>query len=41
MVRDAVGALNERDVDRYVACCTDDVELHPPTVGLEAAGLSE
>jgi ketosteroid isomerase-like protein len=35
MVREAVAALNHRDVDRYLACCTDDVQLLPPTVAVE------
>jgi ketosteroid isomerase-like protein len=31
-VRHAVVALNERDVDGYLACCADHVELVPATV---------
>jgi ketosteroid isomerase-like protein len=27
-VKRAVAALNERDIDAYLGCCTDDVELH-------------
>ncbi len=30
VVRRAVAALNARDVDAYLACCTEDVELHTP-----------
>lgn len=30
LVRRAVAALNARDLDGYLACCTDDVELHTP-----------
>ncbi|HEX3433734.1 MAG TPA: nuclear transport factor 2 family protein [Solirubrobacteraceae bacterium] len=30
IVRRAVAALNARDVDGYLACCTEDVELHTP-----------
>lgn len=33
-VRNVVVALNERDVDRYIACCTDDVELVPATAAI-------
>jgi ketosteroid isomerase-like protein len=33
-VRNVVVALNERDVDGYLACCTDDVELVPATVAV-------
>ena len=34
-VRRVVTALNERDVDGYLSCCTDDVELVPATVAIE------
>jgi hypothetical protein len=30
VVRRAVAALNARDLDGYLACCTDDLELHTP-----------
>jgi ketosteroid isomerase-like protein len=30
VVRRAVAALNSRDLDGYLACCTEDVELHTP-----------
>ena len=33
-VRSVVGALNDRDVDGYLACCTDDVELVPATAAI-------
>ena len=33
-VRNVVVALNERDVDGYLACCTDDVELVPATAAI-------
>jgi ketosteroid isomerase-like protein len=33
-VRNIVVALNERDVDGYIACCTDDVELVPATAAI-------
>src|SRR5579862_3979776 len=32
VVRRAVAALNARDLDGYLACCTPDVELHIPEV---------
>jgi len=34
VVRNVVLALNERDVEGYLACCTDDVELVPATAAL-------
>jgi ketosteroid isomerase-like protein len=30
VVERAIAALNERDLDRYLACCTEDVELRTP-----------
>jgi ketosteroid isomerase-like protein len=30
-----VAALNKRDVDQYLACCTDNVELVPATGAIE------
>src|SRR5215208_820001 len=30
LVRRAVAAVNARDIDRYLACCTKDVELRTP-----------
>src|SRR5215212_9131728 len=30
LVRRAVAAVNARDIDRYLACCTEDVELRTP-----------
>ena len=30
VVERAVAAVNERDIDRYLACCTEDVELRTP-----------
>ena len=29
--------MNQRDVDRYLTCCTDDIELRPPTGAIEGA----
>jgi ketosteroid isomerase-like protein len=36
-VREAVDAMNARDIDRYLTCCTDDVQLLPPTSAIEGA----
>jgi ketosteroid isomerase-like protein len=36
-VQRALDAMNHRDVDRYLTCCTDDVELRPPTSAIEGA----
>ena len=35
--RRCLDALNRRDVDGYLACCTDDVELRTALVALEGA----
>jgi len=35
IVREVLVALNRRDVDGYLACCTDDVELFPATAPVE------
>src|SRR3954453_20227636 len=37
IVRRAVAAVNQRDVDGYLACCTDDVQLTTPTVEVGGA----
>jgi ketosteroid isomerase-like protein len=37
VVRCAVAALNARDVDGYLACCTDDVELYTPLAAFVGA----
>jgi hypothetical protein len=37
VVRRAIAAVNERDVDGYLACCTEDVELCTPFA--EVTGL--
>jgi ketosteroid isomerase-like protein len=34
-VRKVLVALNKRDADGYLACCTDDVELVPATAAIE------
>jgi hypothetical protein len=31
MIEQAVAAINERDVEAYLACCTEDVQLITPT----------
>jgi ketosteroid isomerase-like protein len=28
VVKRAIAAVNERDIDGYLACCTEDIELH-------------
>lgn len=35
----AVAALNDRDVDTYLACCVEDVELRTPVTPIEGAYL--
>jgi hypothetical protein len=35
VVRRAVDAINRRDIDAYLACCTEDVELVLPNAPLE------
>lgn len=39
LVERVLVALNERDVDGYVACCTDDFELVPVTVEISGTYL--
>jgi hypothetical protein len=29
-VKNAISAVNERDVEAYLACCTDDIQLYTP-----------
>jgi ketosteroid isomerase-like protein len=38
-VKRAVGALNERDIERYLGCCTEDIELRTPLA--EVGGVYE
>jgi ketosteroid isomerase-like protein len=38
-VRQAVAAVNERDIDRYLAGCTEDIELLTPLGAI--GGISE
>jgi ketosteroid isomerase-like protein len=39
IVERAVAAVNTRDVEAYLACCTEDIELHTPVVAV--AGVYE
>jgi ketosteroid isomerase-like protein len=34
LIERAVAALNTRDLDAYLACCTEDMELHTPLAEL-------
>jgi ketosteroid isomerase-like protein len=36
-VERAVDAVNKRDIDTYLDCCTDDVELRTPLTPIEGA----
>ncbi len=40
-VRRVVDAVNDRDVERYLAGCTEDVELFNPLSALEGAYVGE
>src|SRR5436190_23273095 len=37
VVKRAVSAVNERDIDRYLACCTENVELQTPLAAVGGA----
>jgi ketosteroid isomerase-like protein len=37
-VRRAIAAINTRDIDAYLACCTENVELLLPMVGAQYLG---
>jgi len=39
-VERAVAAINARDIDAYLACCTENVELLLPMVGAEYLGAN-
>ena len=39
IVKRAIAAVNERDVDRYLSCCTKDIQLRTPWAGV--AGVYE
>ena len=30
VVKRAISAINERDIDGYLACCTEDIQLKTP-----------
>jgi hypothetical protein len=34
-VERVIAALNERDIDRYLSCCTDDIQLQTPWAEVE------
>ena len=34
-VREVISAVNERDADRYLAHCTEDIQLHSPLSAVE------
>jgi ketosteroid isomerase-like protein len=36
LVERAVAAVNERDIDGYLACCTEDIELRTPLAPIGA-----
>ena len=38
IVRRAIAAINARDIDAYLACCTENVELLLPMAGAEYLG---
>src|SRR5215217_257149 len=35
VVEHAIAAINERDTDRYLARCTEDIQLQPPWTAVE------
>src|SRR5512133_2752394 len=37
VVRQVIEAINRRDIDAYLACCTEDVQLITPVVGVSGA----
>jgi ketosteroid isomerase-like protein len=38
ITRRAIAAINARDIDAYLACCTENVELLMPVVGSQYLG---
>jgi ketosteroid isomerase-like protein len=34
LIERAVAAVNTRDVEAYLACCTEDIELHTPVAAV-------
>jgi len=41
VVERLIAALNAGDVDQYLALCTPDVEIVPPTASIEGVGRGE
>jgi ketosteroid isomerase-like protein len=37
VVERAIAAINERDLESYLACCTEDIQLHTPITAIEGA----
>jgi hypothetical protein len=37
IVKRAIAAVNERDIDGYLACCTEDVEVTTPLAPIKGA----
>jgi hypothetical protein len=37
VVERLIAAVNERDIDGYLACCTEDIRLHTPWAPVEGA----
>jgi ketosteroid isomerase-like protein len=37
LVKKAISAVNRRDLDAYLDCCTDDIELHTPVAPFAGA----
>jgi hypothetical protein len=37
VVERVIAAFNERDIDQYLACCTEDIELQTPAALIEGA----
>ena len=35
VVKRAIAAVNHRDVDRYLACCTEDIQMRTPFAPIE------
>jgi hypothetical protein len=34
IVERAIAAVNARDIEAYLACCTHDIELHTPVAAV-------
>jgi ketosteroid isomerase-like protein len=41
VIRRAIEAINQRDIDRYLACCTEDIELQTPVAALDGVHHGE